>query len=195
MTTIDPYAEEESIESASDVKQRLGALTPFNIVVIATAVLMIAVVAWGIYQNSLSQPEEGPAPDFDLPLIGEDGTFKLSDYRGEVVVINFWGSWCGPCREEAPMLERTYRSYQDQGVTFVGIAVKDIEGDALEFMAEYNITYPNVMDIGGKQEDAYRTLGVPETFVVDKNGNISKFFYAQPREAELRAAIEEALNT
>ena len=150
-------------------------------------------VAWGIYQNGLSQPESGEAADFDLPLLGEDGNWKLSDQRGQVVVINFWGSWCGPCRIEAPMLQAVYEEYQDDGVVFVGIAVKDIEQDSLDYIEEFGITYPNVMDLGASMEKAYRTQGVPETFVVDKEGNITEFFFSQPRESELRAAIEDAL--
>jgi cytochrome c biogenesis protein CcmG, thiol:disulfide interchange protein DsbE len=177
---IDLYAEDISLEARP--KQGFT-FSPFSIVVLVIAVLMIAVVAWGIYQNQQSQPEEGEAPDF-----------TLSEQRGKVVVINFWGSWCGPCREEAPMLQRTYEAYKDQGVIFVGMDVKDIEGDALEYIAEFGITYPNVIDLGGDMEDAYRTQGVPETFVVGKDGNIVKFFYAQPRESELRAVIEEALD-
>ena len=76
---------------------------------------------------------------------------------------------------------------------FVGIDVKDAERDALAFIAEFGITYPSVVDLGGKMEEAYRTQGVPETFVVGKDGNIVRFFFAQPPEASLRAAIEDAL--
>jgi cytochrome c biogenesis protein CcmG/thiol:disulfide interchange protein DsbE len=77
----------------------------------------------------------------------------------------------------------------------VGIAVKDIESDSLAFMEEFGITYPNVMDKGAKIEKAYRTQGVPETFIVDRNGEITQFFYAQPSEFELRQAIEEAMRS
>jgi cytochrome c biogenesis protein CcmG/thiol:disulfide interchange protein DsbE len=191
---IDLYADEISPPARQPQAVSVSKIfSPFGIVVTLIALLMIAVVAWGIYQNSLSQPEEGEAPDFSLPLLGQEGTFTLSEQRGNVVVINFWGSWCGPCRLEAPMLQRVYADYQDQGVVFVGMDVKDIESDALEYIAEFGITYPNVMDLGGKMEDAYRTEGVPETFVVGKDGNIVKFFYAQPREEDLRAVIEKAL--
>lgn len=181
---IDLYADEPVQTNTG------GFFTPFAIAVILTAILMIAVVAWGIYQNSLSQPEGGQATDFTLPLIGAEGEFSLSEQRGQVVVINFWGSWCGPCRDEAPMLQQIYSEYKDQGVVFVGIAVKDIESDSIEYIEEFGITYPNVMDIGGKMEDVYRTQGVPETFVVNTEGEIIKFFFAKPRESELRAAIE-----
>jgi cytochrome c biogenesis protein CcmG/thiol:disulfide interchange protein DsbE len=183
---------------ADDVPARQSApkntlFTPFGVVVSLTALLMLLVVAWGIYQNSLSQPDSGLAPDFDLPLIGQEGNFVLSQQRGQVVVINFWGSWCGPCRDEAPMLQRLYEEYQSQGVLFVGIAVKDIESDSIEYIEEFGITYANVMDIGARMEEEYRTQGVPETFVVGKDGHITEFFFAQPRESDLRAAIEAAL--
>lgn len=187
----DPYAEEVAVQKHESQGSRL--FTPFGLVIAAAAVLMVAVVAWGIYQNEQSQPESGPAPDFDLPLIGEEGNFKLSDQRGKVVVINFWGSWCGPCRVEAPLLQQTYEDYQAQGVIFVGIAVKDIERDSIAYIEELGITYPNVMDKGAEIEKAYRTQGVPETFVVGKDGEIVKFFFAQPNEAELRTTIEKAL--
>lgn len=191
-TIYDPYAEDNSPATPP----RSGFFTPFGVVVTLAALLMIAVVAWGIYQNSLTQPQEGQAPDFDLPLIGNsEASFKLSEQRGQVVVINFWGSWCGPCREEAPMLQNLYEEYQAQGVVFVGIAVKDIERDSLAYIDEFNITYPNVMDVGANIEKAYRTEGVPETFIVDKNGEIVKFFYAQPPEAELREVIEAAIQS
>lgn len=190
-TTYDPYADETQQPTAST---RRRFFTPFGLVVMLAAVLMVAVVGWGIYQNEQSQPESGPAPDFDLPLLGAEGNFKLSDYRGEVVVINFWGSWCGPCRVEAPMLQQMYEDYQSQGVVFLGIAVKDIERDSLAYIEEFGITYPNVMDKGGQTEKDYRTQGVPETFVVGKDGEIVEFFFAQPRESDLRAAIEKAIS-
>src|SRR5688572_21422448 len=168
---IDPYLDDlyaDNPPQVSNTTTKNSFFTPFGVVVTLTAILMIAVVAWGVYQNSLDQPEGGPAPEFDLPLLSGDGNFKLSDYRGQVVVINFWGSWCIPCREEAPMLQETYELYQDSGVVLVGIAVKDIRSDALEYIDEFNITYPNVMDRGAHLEEEYRTAGVPETFVVNK---------------------------
>lgn len=93
------------------------------------------------------------------------------------------------------MLQQIYEDYQAQGVIFLGIAVKDIESDSLAYMEEFGITYPNVMDVGGQAEDLYFTQGVPETFVVDKEGNIQAFFFARPSEAKLRGAIEEALES
>lgn len=189
---IDLYSEESQPTTATTAPKN-ALFTPFGVVVTLTAALMLAVIAWGIYQNGLSQPDSGIAPDFDLPLIAEEGNFVLSQQQGNVVVINFWGSWCGPCREEAPMLQHLYAEYEAQGVVFVGIAVKDIESDSLAYMEEFGITYPNVMDIGAKMEAKYRTQGVPETFVVGKDGQITKFFFAQPPESDLRAAIESAL--
>lgn len=196
---IDLYADDDALprlDAQAQAGEAARIITPFGVVVTLAGLLMIAVVAWGIYQNSLGQPDRGEAPDFSLAVIGaEEETFTLSEQHGKVVVINFWGSWCGPCEAEAPMLQRTYEDYQARGapVEFVGIAVKDIESDALEFMDRFGITYPNVMDIGAQLEDEYRTQGVPETFVVGPDGQIVEFFFAMPRESDLRNAIEEAL--
>ncbi|NJL93480.1 MAG: TlpA family protein disulfide reductase [Anaerolineae bacterium] len=190
----DPYADDAlTAASSGPASMRPARLNPFSIVIILFAVLMLVVVGWGIYQNSLTQPEGGPAPEFTLPLLGQEGEFSLAEQHGKVVVINFWGSWCGPCRVEAPMLQRTWERYQDDDVVFVGIAVKDIERDALAYIDEFNITYPNVMDRRAELEKAYRTEGVPETFIVGRDGEIKKFFFAQPRETDLDAAIQAAL--
>ena len=185
MTSVDPYADDETIASAKII-------TPMRIVV-TLAALVIAVVGWGIFQLEPSQLDR--APDFDLPMLDSEGTLKLSDYRGEVVVINFWGSWCPPCRRELPMLQRTFADYEDKGVLFIGMNVGDSESNALAFMEEFQITYPCVIDIGEKQNKAYGLISLPQTFVIDKDGSITKLFFANPREAELRAAIEEALTS
>lgn len=192
---LDLYADDPEQGASQHQQKKKGGFSPVTLILIGAAALMMAVVAWGIYDNSQSQPENGPAPAFALPMLGEEGVFSLAQQKGDVVVINFWGSWCGPCRREAPMLQEAYEHFQAQGVVFIGVAVKDIESDALAYIDEFNITYPNVMDWGGELEESYRTQGVPETFVVDRNGDVHKFFFAQPTERDLYSAIEEALES
>ncbi len=102
----------------------------------------------------------------------EGETFALSDLRGQVVIINFWASWCPPCRDEASYLEATWRKYRDQGVVFIGVDYVDTEPNALAYIEEFDITYPNGPDIGQKIAGAYRIKGVPETFYVDKTGQL-----------------------
>ncbi len=170
-------------------------ISPFGLTIIAAAVLMIGVVLWAIYDNARGQIEGGPAPEFTLPMLGTEDEFSLAAQRGNVVVVNFWGSWCAPCRAEAPMLQDTYTEYQSAGVVFVGIAVDDTERNAQAFLEEFGITYPNVMDLGGEMEDAYRIQGVPETFIIDPGGEVHTFFFATPTESALRAAIEDAMES
>ena len=114
-----------------------------------------------------------PAPPFALTLF--DGEhLSLKGLRGKVVVVNFWASWCFPaCYDEAPVLEAAWRAYKDQGVVIVGVDVQDTEKAALEFMERFQFTFPNGPDPGGKISIDYGVYGIPETFVLDKEGRIA----------------------
>ncbi|HEX9680979.1 MAG TPA: TlpA disulfide reductase family protein, partial [Anaerolineales bacterium] len=132
---------------------------------------LLGLLAWGLAQVNAGPHQAGLAPDFTLT--GYDGrTVTLSELRGQVVVVNFWASWCPPCREEAAYLERIWRRYQDQGVVFLGVDWVDTEKEALAYIDEFDITYLNGPDIGTRIAQAYRIRGVPETFFVAKNGEL-----------------------
>lgn len=118
---------------------------------------MMAVFAWKMYDGALVLVIDGPAPDFTLPLF-EGGEIILSDLQGQVVVINFWASWCIPCRDEAPFLEQVWRKYRDQGVVFLGVDYLDTNKEAQAFLEEFGVTYPNGPDIGTKIAKQYHLV-------------------------------------
>lgn len=180
------------------VQQRFST---FGVVAILTIVGVLAVIGYALYQRSQKTPTNGPAPHFavtmfDFDQIAMNGEHvELKDLRGQVVVINFWASYCEPCKVEAPMLERVWQSYKDQGVVLLGIDTNDPLKNALDYLKEYGITYPNAPDQGGRIEDAYRITGIPETFVVNKQGEIVQHFISTPNESDLRSEIERALES
>ncbi len=132
---------------------------------------LIALLAWGLVQASKEPLEDGMAPDFTLTSF--DGrTYTLSELRGQVVIINFWASWCPPCREEAAYLESTWRKYQDKGVIFIGVDYADAEKPALAYIDEFDITYFNGPDLGTRISQKYNIKGVPETYYVAKDGSL-----------------------
>jgi cytochrome c biogenesis protein CcmG/thiol:disulfide interchange protein DsbE len=135
------------------------------------------------------------APDFDLATF--DGpALKLSDLRGQVVVVNFWASWCKPCEEEAAALESTWRYYQAQGlpVMFLGVDYVDTETEALAYLERFDITYPNGPDLQTRISQDYRIRGVPETFFVDQTGTLVLVKVGPTDEAELRQVIDPLLD-
>lgn len=107
------------------------------------------------------------APGFEAELLDGSGVLTDEDLRGRPVVINFWASWCVPCREEAPLLERAYQEYKDEGVVFLGVNIKDAESDAKRFVREFGITYPIVRDPDQSLARDFGVRGLPETFFLD----------------------------
>jgi cytochrome c biogenesis protein CcmG/thiol:disulfide interchange protein DsbE len=196
MSTVrhDPYDNTiQDVYHDTSVAVARRKISPFAIVVSLAVVLLLGVVGWGIYQNQQDTRTSGEAPDFSLKTY-EGETLQLSSFKGEnVVVLNFWQSNCPPCHDEAPMLNRVYAAYKDKGVVFIGINAKDPDKLALAYIAQYGIEYYNGLDIGDKIQGAYRTTGYPETFIIDREGNIQRHFNGPPSEAVLRAEIEKAL--
>lgn len=158
--------------------------------VFAAMFALLGLLAWGLVRDqngpsSLSTNDgpaavavlSRPATDFTLPLydpFNGQSDFRLSDYRGQVVVINFWASWCPPCREEAPVLEQMWRNYQGQDVVLVGIDIWDTEQDARAYMREFGISFPNAVDSRGKIAVEYGVTGIPETYFITPDGMISR---------------------
>ncbi|HEX5309981.1 MAG TPA: TlpA disulfide reductase family protein [Solirubrobacteraceae bacterium] len=113
-----------------------------------------------------------PAYAQALPRLGAPGTRSLASYAGHVVVLNFWASWCEPCREEAPRLERLQRQLARHGATVLGVTYKDAASDSQAFVRQYRLTYPSLRDTGGEFAHAFGTDALPETFVLDRAGRI-----------------------
>ncbi len=119
-----------------------------------------------------------PAPAFALPgLHGE--TVRLSDFRGKVVLVNFWGTWCVPCKEETPTLAAVYRKLHDQGLEIIGVDLRnqerpgsDGDADVRAFTEGYGVTYPIALDVAGETARAFQIYPLPTSFVVDRNGVI-----------------------
>jgi len=154
---------------------------------------LIALLSWGVVRGANGPRDSGIAPDFSLTSF--DGqTITLSQLRGQVIVINFWASWCPPCRQEAPYLERTWRKYKDRGVTFIGVNWVDTQKEAIAYLAEFNITYFNGVDVGTRIAQAYRIQGIPETFFVDKTGKLRGVHIGPLAAPQLDNKIDELLN-
>ena len=135
---------------------------------ILPAVAFLALLAFGLARSGSQATVGKDAPDFELPLLNvSKETLSSEDLKGQPVVVNFWASWCIPCREEAPLLERTWREYKDEGVIFLGVNIKDADTDAKAFIEEFDITYPNVRDLDEELTRRFGVTGLPETFFVD----------------------------
>ena len=109
------------------------------------------------------------APDFSMALLS-GGEFRLEDHAGSPLVINFWASWCPPCRDESPGFERVWRKYRDFGVQFVGVNIQDTQEDAARYVEEFGLTFPNGRDPDGKITIEYGVIGLPVTFFIGANG-------------------------
>ncbi len=166
---------------------------------------LIALLAWasirsggnpgGLAVNSdfaEAKVDASAAREFELQLIG-GGTLKLSDLEGKVVMVDFWASWCPPCRVEAPALAKVYSEFQGQPVEFVGVAIWDNVGDAEVYLQQEGLTYPNGFDAAGVIAIDYGVRGIPEKYFIGRDGVIAKKLSGPLTETVLRDTINELL--
>jgi cytochrome c biogenesis protein CcmG/thiol:disulfide interchange protein DsbE len=162
--------------------------------ILLPAIAVLALLAYGFTREPryLESPILGrSAAGFQLTLF--DGrTVRLEDFRGKTVFVNFWASWCPPCRAEAPMLERMWRRLKDEDVVFLGINIQDDERRAQAFVEEFGISYPNGRDVGGRIAIEYGVWGLPEAFIVDPTGRITYKHIGTLGVTVLASKIDEA---
>ena len=143
----------------------------------------------------ISPRDNFSAPDFTLDVLG-GGQIHLEDLRGKVVMLNFWGTWCPPCRAEMPAFEKVYQAYKDRGVEVLAInaADQDSEADVIAFVEEYNLTFPILLDRTGADNNSYLVRGLPSTYFIDQEGVIRSVILGGPMsEALIQSKIEEIL--
>ena len=168
--------------------------------IVAAAVLLpaaavLALLAYGFTTEPKYIPTPfiaKPAPPFSLPRF-DGGVLRLEELRGKVVFLNFWASWCPPCRAEARMLEAAWQKYKNEGAVFVGVNIQDKEPDARAFLEEFGITYPNVIDRGSRVAIDYGVWGLPETFFIDREGRITYKHVGALGRSTVTAKLDEAL--
>lgn len=166
---------------------------------VITAIVFIGFIGLLVYGMLNKSPITGlsgitmvnrPAPDFTLTTF-KGAEIAMKDLKGKPIVINFWASWCPPCREEAALLERTWRAYKNLDVIFLGVDVQDREEDALSYIQEFDITYPNGPDPTGEISIDYGVSGLPVTFFISKEGEIVRRHVGAIDKRTLIGSIEE----
>jgi cytochrome c biogenesis protein CcmG/thiol:disulfide interchange protein DsbE len=155
--------------------------SPLTVVSLALAAGLLALLAYGVLANAprrsidaaLAAGERPAAPDLVLPRLGDGRRASLRDWRGTVVVLNYWASWCAPCRDESPLLARWHRRIAPLGGTVVGVDALDVTSDAQRFIRRYGLDYPMLRDADGDSERRFGVTGYPETLVIDRAGRVA----------------------
>jgi peroxiredoxin len=161
-------------------------------------VLMLLIGGLALAQGCSEEPTAAGAaakeiaPEFELPLF-DGGRFRLSEHKGNAVVINFFASWCVSCGEETPVIEKTARAYSQQGVVFLAIAVDDTEAKARAFLKKTGLTIAAGLDRSGKIKDAYGIYGMPTTYFIDRAGKVNYLHAGAVSEELLRQEIGKLL--
>ena len=167
------------------------------LIVIGASALLVALLIYGVttqatddsIDQAVASGNRPEAASSELPVLGGGGERSLADYRGKVVVLNFWASWCIPCKAEAPLLDRAQRGLEGRGATVLGVNYKDVPEDALNFVRDHRVSFPSLRDGDGDYGGDYGLRGVPETFVIDRNGRIAALRRGPVDEQWLRDAV------
>jgi cytochrome c biogenesis protein CcmG/thiol:disulfide interchange protein DsbE len=178
-------------------------VSPLPLAVGLVVVALVALLVYGVtstgpsrtLDSQLARGKKPPAPSLALTALDTGRPRSLADYRGKVVLLNIWASWCVPCREESPLLQRWQKRMQPQGGTVLGVDTLDIKGDALGFIKKYDLTYPQLNDRDGTAIKKLGTAQYPESFVVDKRGRITALQRGPIDDAWLKAHVQPLLNS
>jgi cytochrome c biogenesis protein CcmG, thiol:disulfide interchange protein DsbE len=164
-----------------------------SIAVLAVAAV-VGLLVFGLVSKGSSGISVGdPVPVAPLPRLEGGGSESLADYRGRWVLVNFWASWCIPCREEAPALEQFQRQHGGPKFTVLGIDSRDLSSDGRGFVREYGLSYPQLRDGNGDAAEDYGTTGVPENFLVDPEGKVRLVVLGPISEEALREEVAPLL--
>lgn len=205
---------EDPVEVGADMGAARGLRWFGRAVAIAVAVSFVALLAYGLATKSddtriddaLADGRPIAAPAFDLDVLQRgdapagsrlaaalaDGKLSLRELRGSPVVLNFWASWCVPCREESPDLQRQWRATRAAGVVVLGLDMQDITGDARDFIREFRLTYPMVREGGNATARRYGTTGIPETFFISAAGQVVGHVIGVASPDQLRLGVAAA---
>jgi cytochrome c biogenesis protein CcmG, thiol:disulfide interchange protein DsbE len=148
-----------------------------NVVLVGLVVLIFVSLTYWILRLRAGTPQEvavgESAPNFELPALGH-GTAGLGEYRHQVVVLNFWATWCPPCVEEAPSLEKFAEQMRSEGVAVIGVSVDQDQAELEKFVAEYGLTFPIARDPNQDLAGRYGTSKFPETYILDRDGRVAE---------------------
>ena len=183
---------------------------------VLAVVLFVALLVYGLavkapetsIDDALARSQAPPAPGFQLPVLQRgapapaldarlgpalaDGAVEAAELRGVPVVLNYWASWCPPCRDEAPVLERAWRAQRGRGVAFVGLNMQDVTGDARGFLREFGVSYVNVRDRSDETARRWGVTGLPETFFISAQGRVVGHVIGVVSPEQLREGIAAA---
>jgi cytochrome c biogenesis protein CcmG, thiol:disulfide interchange protein DsbE len=174
-------------------------------IAVVIAVALLALLTFGIanqgtnssIDSAVARGDYPPAPNADeqLPILGASGTESLADFRGKVVVLNIFASWCPPCQTEAPILEQEQQRIANDDATILGVTYQDASGASESFVRQHHLTYPVIRDVNGNLTRAFGVDGVPETFVINRQGRVVALQREQLAGSWLQQAVAHVLSS
>ncbi len=154
--------------------------------------LLAAPVSTAVVASDPAPQANHPAPDFALPVL-DGSTLKLSDLKGQVVLINVWATWCPPCRAEMPTIQAAYEQYADQGFTVLAVNLRENPRAVAAFMQQFGLTFPAPLDLDGQVSSAYRASVLPSSFFVDRKGVIRAVYRGPMPRSVIAGTVEQLL--